>query len=60
MFYYENKCHFILKSFGKELKERLKDDGNHQTSKSSSYANDLTLFQMIPQDLHGTFFFKVI
>lgn len=56
-FYYQQKSLFILRSFGRELEEKLSAGSS---VKKFSYANEMTLYQLVPQELHGTFFFKCI
>jgi hypothetical protein len=53
-YYYNLRARFIMRSFGKQLAAML------ETSKNCQVSNDLTIYQIIPQDLHGTFFFKIM
>lgn len=58
-FYNEIKAYHSITTFSKELKLRVEDISDQQVQ-AGAYANNMTLFQIIPQELHGTLFFKVI
>lgn len=58
-FYNEMKAYHTIASFAKELKMRVEEISEQQVQ-VGTYANNMTLFQIIPQELQGTLFFKVI
>ena len=59
-FYYELKAYNVITSFSKELHLRMNDISSHQVESSTSSAKNLNIFQIIPQDLQGTLFFKAV
>jgi hypothetical protein len=56
VFYNETKAYYILKSFAKDVRKKLDET---VTTGGSSHVKDLTLFQIVPPELHSTYFFKV-
>ena len=51
------KCHFTLKTFCKELTVVFE---NYKPSATKQSCFDMTLYQLVPMELHSTFFFKLM
>ena len=57
-YYLDIKVHFLQRIMAKEFSMKYQT----LSSASSTFKNasdDMTVFQVVPSDLHGTFFFKV-
>lgn len=55
--YYQEKAKYVIKAFTKDLKNKIEEVG---PNKNERYSTELTLFQIVSQDLHCTIFFKAI
>jgi len=54
-FYYNLRAKYVQRSFGKDIGAKL---FSKTESIKCNGSNELTLYQMLPEDLHGSYFFK--
>jgi hypothetical protein len=57
-YFMDARAHFLQRAFGKELSNKIRGYGA-QALQSVVASNDMTIYQIIPADLHGTIFFKI-
>lgn len=54
-FYYNLRAKYVQRAFGKDIGAKL---FSKSESIACSISNELSLYQMLPEDLHGSYFFK--
>ncbi len=61
-FYHDLRTHFMQRALGKELAIKLQQysEGVSEETIRSCRSSDMTIFQLIPADLHATYFFKIL
>lgn len=58
-YFYDVKAHYLIRAFGRDLSMKIAAYGG-QALTSKVCTNDMTIYQVVPADLQGTFFFKIV